>query len=381
MKIDHIDIISRSAAAFADGGGLRAGAEAAVKHITDGLACNIAFIARSRADGGIADINAAIGLGAADFRRLEERITKSNLWRIFQLESPLAIDNVGVDPVLNFLAFGAQANFLIAVPVKLKGSTVGMIGAGFQAASKVDEKFAVKILNALSPIVAQAIRLEYTVNEESRRLREENTFLKHELKSKYDFSHLIGNSSPMRQVYDQVSQVARSNATVLLRGESGTGKELIANAIHYNSLRSKRPFIKVNCAALPENQIESELFGFEKNAFAGTTTRKEGRFELADGGTLFLDEIGELPKQTQVKILRVLEEREFQRPGGSETIKLNVRLIAATNKDLEDSISAGNFLMSSLWIKNGRVIDPASKRDKAGGSISILCATSARVSP
>jgi Nif-specific regulatory protein len=147
----------------------------------------------------------------------------------------------------------------------------------------------------------------------------------------------------MRSVYDQVAQVARSNATVLLRGESGTGKELIANAIHYNSLRSKKPFIKINCAALPESLIESELFGYEKGAFTGAQQRKKGRFELAEGGTLFLDEIGDLPPQTQIKLLRFLQEREFERLGGTETLKANVRLIAATNKKLEEAIAEGSF--------------------------------------
>ena len=131
--------------------------------------------------------------------------------------------------------------------------------------------------------------------------------------------------------------------TVLLRGESGTGKEMIANAIHYNSLRSKKPFIKVNCAALPESLIESELFGYEKGAFTGAHKLKKGRFEMADGGTLFLDEIGDLPPQTQIKLLRVIQEREFERLGGTETIKTNIRLITATNKNLEEAIAAGTF--------------------------------------
>jgi Nif-specific regulatory protein len=147
----------------------------------------------------------------------------------------------------------------------------------------------------------------------------------------------------MRQVYDQVTQVARSNTTILLRGESGTGKELIANAIHYNSLRAKKQLVKINCAALPETLIESELFGYEKGAFTGAHQRKKGRFELAEGGTLFLDEIGDLTPQTQIKLLRVLQEREFERLGAVETIKANVRLIAATNKNLEEAIAQGIF--------------------------------------
>jgi Nif-specific regulatory protein len=147
----------------------------------------------------------------------------------------------------------------------------------------------------------------------------------------------------VRQVYEQVAQVATTNTTVLIRGESGTGKELIAHAIHYNSLRAKKPFVKVSCAALPESLIEAELFGHEKGAFTGAEARKKGRFELAEGGTLFLDEIGDVNLSTQVKLLRVLQEREFERVGGTETIKVNVRLIAATNKDMEVALAEGSF--------------------------------------
>jgi Nif-specific regulatory protein len=144
-------------------------------------------------------------------------------------------------------------------------------------------------------------------------------------------------------MYEQVAQVAATNTTVLIRGESGTGKELIAHSIHYNSLRAKKPFVKVSCAALPDSLIESELFGYEKGAFTGADTRKKGRFELAEGGTLFLDEIGDVPLATQVKLLRVLQEREFERVGGTETVKVNVRLLAATNRDMEKLIAAGTF--------------------------------------
>jgi Nif-specific regulatory protein len=144
-------------------------------------------------------------------------------------------------------------------------------------------------------------------------------------------------------VYEQVAQVAGTGTTVLIRGESGTGKELIAHAIHYSSPRAKKPFIKVSAAALPETLIESELFGYEKGAFTGAQARKKGRFEMAEGGTLFLDEIGDLNLSTQVKLLRVLQEREFERLGGTETVKVNVRLIAATNKDLEKAIADGSF--------------------------------------
>ena len=144
-------------------------------------------------------------------------------------------------------------------------------------------------------------------------------------------------------MYEQMAQVAATNTTVLIRGESGTGKELVAHAIHYNSPRANKPFVKVSCAALPDSLIESELFGYEKGAFTGAEQRKKGRFELAEGGTLFLDEIGDINLTTQVKLLRVLQEREFERLGSTETIKVNVRLIAATNKDMERAIAAGTF--------------------------------------
>ena len=166
---------------------------------------------------------------------------------------------------------------------------------------------------------AQAIKVGHLLEADKQRLLDENIHLKQELRERYDFSHIIGNSGPLRQVYEQVTQVARTNTTVLLRGESGTGKELIAHAIHYNSLRSAKPFIKVSCAALPETLIESELFGYEKGAFTGAQVRKKGRFELAEGGTLFLDEVGDLNVSTQIKLLRVLQEREFERLGGTET--------------------------------------------------------------
>jgi Nif-specific regulatory protein len=192
-------------------------------------------------------------------------------------------------------------------------------------------------------MIGQALNVQKMVEEERRRLLDENTHLRQELRERYDFSNIIGTSGPTRLMYEQVAQVAQTNTTVLIRGESGTGKELIAHAIHYNSLRAKKPFVKVSCAALPDTLIESELFGYEKGAFTGAAARKKGRFEMAEGGTLFLDEIGDINPSTQVKLLRVLQEREFERLGGTETVKVNVRLIAATNKDMEKALADGAF--------------------------------------
>jgi DNA-binding NtrC family response regulator len=178
---------------------------------------------------------------------------------------------------------------------------------------------------------------------ERRSLISENRELKERLKERYKFEEIVSNSHAMEEALNLAGRVAASNATVLLRGESGTGKELIAKAIHYHSPRSAFPLVKVNCAALPETLLESELFGHEKGAFTGATARRIGRFEAADKGTLFLDEIGELTPGMQVKLLRVLQEREFERVGGNQTIKTDVRVIAATNRDIEKAIREGAF--------------------------------------
>lgn len=176
-----------------------------------------------------------------------------------------------------------------------------------------------------------------------RQLKEENLLNMERLGTRFDFSSIIGRSQKMKELFESLSMVAPTEATVLLLGESGTGKEIVANAIHQNSEKRERPYIKVNCAALPETLLESELFGHEKGAFTGALYKKKGRFELADGGTIFLDEIGEMSLLTQTKILRVLQEMEFEAVGGTKTIRVNVRIIVATNKDLGEEVGKGKF--------------------------------------
>jgi Nif-specific regulatory protein len=237
---------------------------------------------------------------------------------------------------------GGQVSF-ISVPVSHNRDIMGTISAmrsgGGEGAAEED----FRILTIIASMIAQAVRLRRQIQEERQRLEEENSRLKKELEDRYRPRNIIGSSTAMKEVYALISQVAGSDTTVLIRGESGTGKELVAHAIHYASPRQKGPFIKVNCAALPESVIESELFGHEKGAFTGAHQSRKGRFELADGGTIFLDEIGDLSPATQVKILRVLQEREFERVGGVETVKTDVRIITATNRNLEELIAINRF--------------------------------------
>jgi len=283
------------------------------------------------------------GLDISDFRRLEKKAEKSLFRAVFESGKPVIVPKLGFEESLNFLHKLETETSLIVLPVSLENKILGVFAAELSYRENFDFEQSKLFLSVIASLIAQVFKLENAISEERQQLADENSHLRQELKEKYDFSQIIGNSSPMRHVYDQVTQVARSNTTVLLRGESGTGKEMIAHAIHYNSLRSKQPFIKVNCAALPETLIESELFGYERGAFTGAERRKKGRFEMANGGTIFLDEIGDLPPQTQIKLLRVIQEREFERLGGTETIKVNVRLITATNKNLEEEISRGRF--------------------------------------
>ncbi len=231
----------------------------------------------------------------------------------------------------------------ICVPIIVKGRIAGTISLVRKHDPILDKDELIRILMVVGNMVAQSVRKKQDRVEELTRLRQENKHLYEELKNNFVNENIIGNSSKMREVLKLIQQVSKTNANVLIRGESGVGKELIADAVHYGSSRKKKPLIKVNCSALPESLIESELFGHEKGAFTGADMQKKGRFELAEGGSIFLDEIGELPLQIQVKLLRVLQEKQFERLGGTKTIDCNVRIITATNRNLEKAIKDGDF--------------------------------------
>ncbi|MBI5094703.1 MAG: nif-specific transcriptional activator NifA [Candidatus Hydrogenedentes bacterium] len=293
-------------------------------------------------------IEAAHGLSASQRERGRYRAGEGVTGRVVQTGRPMVIPHISDEPL--FLdRTGARKHLkkeeisFICVPIKLGNEVIGALSVDrlFSDSVSLDED--VRLLSIIASMIAQAVRLRQEAQEERRRLLEENTRLQAELKDRFRPANIIGNAHTMQVVYDLIAQVAKSDTTVLIRGESGVGKELVAHAIHYNSQRANKPFIRVNCAALPETVIESELFGHEKGAFTGAVTQRQGRFELAHGGTIFLDEIGDLSPTTQIRLLRVLQEREFERVGSSETIRTDVRVLTATNRDLEELIKQERF--------------------------------------
>ena len=299
-------------------------------------------------ESGEISIEAAYGLSASQQRRGRYRVGEGIIGQVFQTGKPAIIPKVAEEPrYLNrtralTVQDGRDLSY-ISVPIKLENTVIGALSVDKIYSEQASLEEDLRLYSIIASMISQAVKLRQSAQEERQRLIEENLRLTEELKDRFRPSKIIGNSNAMQEVYDLIAQVSKSEATVLIRGESGTGKELVAHAIHYNSLRAGKPFIKVNCAALPESVIESELFGHEKGAFTGAVSSRKGRFELAHGGTLFLDEVGDLSPALQIKFLRVLQEKEFERVGGTDTIKVDVRLIAATNIDLEQRILEGNF--------------------------------------
>ncbi|MBW2647186.1 MAG: sigma 54-interacting transcriptional regulator [Deltaproteobacteria bacterium] len=294
-------------------------------------------------------IEVAHGLSRAAIERGKYKPGEGVTGRVIQTGKSFVVPKISEEPLfLNRTATRRksvhdQELSFICVPVKKGTQVVGSLSVDRPFDKPYSLEDGERLLSIIATMIAQHVINLETIHLEKERLREENQRLRDELSNKYRITNIIGNSNKMREVFQMISQVSKSNATVLIRGESGTGKELAATAIHYNSLRVNSPFVKVNCAALPSNLIESELFGHEKGSFTGAIRQKRGKFELANKGTLFLDEIGSVDTDVQVKLLRVLQEKEFERVGGYDTIKADVRIVAATNKNLEQAVEEGTF--------------------------------------
>ena len=286
-------------------------------------------------------IEAGQGLSTAGLRARYD-LGEGIIGKVVESGKPVIIPQISREPM--FLNRAGRRNeedrqklTFLCVPIHVDLGVVGALGVDVVLQPLRHYEVTLRSVEVVAQMIGVVLKAERSERKRSANLPGV------QVASGFDFSNIVGNSSAIRQVYGQITQVARTNTTVLLRGDSGTGKELIARSIHDNSLRGDKKFVKVSCAALPENLIESELFGYKRGAFTGADKTKPGRFELADGGTIFLDEIGEIGLSTQVKLLRVLQEREFEPLGSTETIKVDVRLIAATNRDLESAISEKEF--------------------------------------
>ena len=333
--------------ALARAGEVRSALERALELLEEALGLVRGAVFLFHDDSGVLQVDAAVGIsdeGLAARYRPGEGI----IGRVLQSGRPVVVPASAREPLLLNRAFqrrraGAPEVSVLCVPIAFDRQPAGVLVVDVPFQPGRDFQSEMQFLGVVAAMIAQALRAQRAIEDERSRLLAENKNLRSELEERYDLSNIVGTSGPMRQVYEQIAQVAQTSTTVLIRGESGTGKELIAHAIHYNSPRAKQPFVKVSCAALPDTLIESELFGYERGAFTGAQARKRGRFELAHGGTLVLDEVGELNLATQVKLLRVLQEGEFERLGGTETHKADVRLIAATNRDLETAMAERQF--------------------------------------
>ena len=292
-------------------------------------------------------ITASYGLTQEEKKRGVYRLDEGVTGRIFQSAQPYYVPDIRKEPLFldktGSRAIEKGRISFIGVPIILSGTPIGVLNVDRLFGDDVSYEEDIDFLTVVATLIAQFISLNQKVRATVDELRRENVSLKYQLSREARRFYIVGKSHAMLEVENQIEKVAPTKATVLLLGESGTGKTLIARIIHEISERAKFPFIKVNCASIPDNLLEAELFGYVRGAFTGAEVSKQGRFEAAHKGTIFLDEVGELPLGIQAKLLRVLQEREFERLGCNKTIKVDVRIIAATNKNLEELVQKGDF--------------------------------------
>jgi Nif-specific regulatory protein len=293
-------------------------------------------------------IEVAHGLAKAEVERGRYQIGEGITGKVVETGQPMVVKDIEAEPLfLNRTQARKELKerkfAFLCVPIKVGNKVVGALSVDHLFRGDISYEEDIKLLTIIASMVGQAVRIRELAEKDKQAVVSENIKLKRELQGKYKFDNIVYSSRAMESMLEGALQVADTQATVMLLGESGTGKELVASAIHYASPRNGKPFIKVACAALPENLLESELFGYERGAFTGAAERKPGRFELASGGTIFLDEIGDLTLPTQVKLLRVLQEKEFERLGGTQTVKVDVRVICATHRNLEELVKERKF--------------------------------------
>ncbi len=293
-------------------------------------------------------IEVAHNLSDEDLRAVRYRSGEGITGRVVATGSPAVVPKISQEPLfLDKLhkrkELARNEISFVCVPITSGEEVIGALSADRVFDQSVSLEEDLRVLSIVASMIANDVEVRRQLAAEREALEAENVRLREELEDRFRPENIIGNSHAMREVYRSIYRVAASETTVLIRGATGTGKELVAHAIHYASPRAKGPFVKVNCAALQESLLESELFGHVEGAFTGAVKDRVGRIEQADGGTLFLDEIGEFPPATQVKLLRVIQEKEYERVGSSEARRADVRIICATNKDLEQAVTDGDF--------------------------------------
>ncbi len=320
-----------------------------LKLLCDRMEMRLGTLSLLHQEEGAVAIDIAYGLSKPEMEKGRYKIGEGITGKVVEAGKPVIVPRISNEPLFlnrtgarKRVGSKSQTSF-ICVPILLQKDVVGTLSVDTPYENDTLLQENVRLLSIVSAMIGQAVTARKTARQEKTRLLDENQRLQNQLRERFHPANIIGNSRPMQELCDLVGQVAQSDATVLLRGESGTGKELVADALHYNSLRAPKAFVKVHIAALPETLIESELFGYERGAFTDATSSKPGRFERANGGTIFLDEIGELSPSIQIKLLRVLQAREVERLGGTDPIPIDVRVVAATHVDLEQAVSKARF--------------------------------------
>jgi Nif-specific regulatory protein len=304
------------------------------------------YIALYRKDLKLLKIVKAFGLKEDEIERGLFKRGEGIVGKVYKSGVPVVLSDLSVSAYINRTGLKDRlegSESFIAVPVRVGGEIIGVL-AVFKSFDKKDSvEKAVELLIILGTMIGMLYKLEERINLERQEWEEEKKALTQALGKKYSLEGIIGRSIAIKNLIDLIEKVSQTDTTVLLTGESGTGKSLVAKAIHFLSGRKEKPFITINCSAIPETLLEAELFGYEKGAFTGAYTSKKGKFEIANGGTVFLDEIGDMPLSLQPKILRVLQDKEIEKLGSERSIKIDVRIISATNKDLWDLVQKGNF--------------------------------------
>jgi Nif-specific regulatory protein len=303
-------------------------------------------------------LEASVGLNVKDNSMVRYSASEGVVGKVYRHGVPIHIHDISKEPMfVNKLGrMDGERTSFIAVPINHDGKTSGVLAVDKVLSKMFSITTDVDILKMIATLIASFLHRFDHFERELDAVKQENLKLKGEVSQKYQFKDLIGKSKLMQNVFAKINTVSRSDSAVLIRGESGTGKEVVAKTIHYNSERAKKPFIAVNCAAIPGELIESELFGYTKGAFTGAVGDKKGKFEQAEGGTIFLDEIGDMPMEAQSKLLRVLQDKTVEKLGGVKPVKVDVRILAATNKNLEAAVKDGSFRLDLYYRLNVFII-------------------------